>query len=171
MALIVGQNSYISVADADEYFNTRLNSDAWLNADTATKEAALIQATRTIDVLYDWSGEKTSSDQPLDWPRSGVYDCDGNELDENTIPEAVENATCEEAIYLISGDPLTTPSLISQGFKRAKLGDMEIEVADSSSLILPDKIASMARDFLDCLGTPKKGASHSQGYTTTVIRN
>ena len=170
MALVVGTNSYISVADADAYFAGRLNSSKWNDADTATKETALIQATRTIDALYSFAGELTDDSQTLAWPRSYVYDCEGRELDSTTIPEAVENATCEEAIHLLSGDQLSTPSLLTRGFKKAKLGPMEVEVAESKSSASPDKISSMARDFLACLGTPKPGAVSGGAFNGIAMR-
>ena len=170
MALTVGTNSYISVVDADNYFATRLNSNAWNNADIATQEAALIQATRTLDALYDWNGSLADDDQSLGWPRIDAYDCEGRIIDSTAIPECVENATCEEALHLLSGDVLTTPSLLTQGFKKAKLGSMEIEVADSASTATPDKVSTMARDMLSCIGTPKSGAVSGGGYSSQVIR-
>ena len=170
MALIVGTNSYISVADADAYFATRLNSSAWINADTATKEAALIQATRTLDALYDWDGSLADDNQSLGWPRSDAYDCEGRTIDSDIIPECVANATCEEALHLLSGDVLTTPSLLTQGFKKAKLGSMEIEVADSASTATPDKVSTMARDMLSCVGTQKSGAASGGGFNMPVMR-
>ena len=170
MALVVGTNSYISVANADTYFSERLNVSDWTGAVTATKEAALIQATRTLDALYTFAGDLTSDDQALAWPRSYVYDCEGRELDSATIPEAVKNATCEEALHLLAGDQISTPSLLTQGFKKAKLGSMEVEVSDSKSGASPDKISGMARDYLACIGTPKSGAISGGGFAGSTMR-
>jgi len=168
MALVVGQNSYISVADADVYFSERLNTTPWQNADNTTKEAALIQATTMIDAYFNFYGEKTDPAQPLDWPRKGVY-LDGVELDNNTIPAQVEKATCEQALYLLSVDSTFQPGVTLKGFKKAKLGEMEIE-ADLN--YLPSKINSYIIALLRDFAVPESGATQNGGVRLIrTIRN
>jgi hypothetical protein len=94
MALTVGTNSYISVADADVYFSERLHSANWTNAEDTDKEASLIQATRMLDNLFTWVGTITDPDQSLDWPRTGVYDENGRLIESDVIPVQIEQATC-----------------------------------------------------------------------------
>lgn len=170
MSLVAGTNSYISVADADDYSSARLHSDNWTGATTANKEAALIQATQLLDALFDWYGDLADDDQSLGWPRQYVYDCEQRLIDSSSIPQPIKDATCEEAIHLLSGDQLSNPSVLSQGFKRAKLGSMEIEVADNKAAAAPDKIASTVKILLDCYGEIKSGAVSGGGFNGHSMR-
>ena len=170
MPLTVGTNSYISVADTDVYFSESLNTGVWTTASNEKKEAALIQATRTIDACYIFNGHLSDDEQLLAFPRSDVTDCEGRDIDSDSIPISLKNATCEQSLHLLSGNQLVMPSLLTQGFKKAKLGSMEVEVTDSKSTASPDKISSMARAFLDCLGTIKSSAVSGGGFTGSTIR-
>lgn len=91
MALVVGTNSYISVADANTYFEDRLDADEWINADDTVKAKALITATRSID-REPLIGKKYSDDQTLQFPRL---------TDGASIPQIVKDACCEEALFLL----------------------------------------------------------------------
>jgi hypothetical protein len=98
-------NAYANVSEADAYHETRLHVDDWTSANTATKEAALIDATRLLDALYAWEGIPTSDTQALAWPRDGVLDkhCVNN-LDPDTIPQLLKEVTAEFARQLITAD-------------------------------------------------------------------
>jgi hypothetical protein len=105
-------NSYSELEDAETYFEDRLGSDdngnwnktsAGVVRTNADKEKALITATRRIDE-ETFRGSKTSSDQSLKWPRTGVFDEDGNEFDNGTIPERVKQATFIVALELLRAD-------------------------------------------------------------------
>lgn len=95
-------DSYVDVATADAYHATRLNSSKWSSASTADKEAALKMATRRLEQL-EWAGEKTDdlSANSLRWPRSYVYNADGQLEDANAVPKAIEDATAEYALDLL----------------------------------------------------------------------
>ena len=69
-------NSYISVDDADTYFDMRLYSAEWGNADTATKQAALVTGTTQLNSYMRWYGTKAEDTQALHFPADGVY-CEG----------------------------------------------------------------------------------------------
>lgn len=80
MALIVedgtgtpGAQSYVSVAVADGYHSDFGNAD-WENYGETEKENALRNATRYLDAVYDYLGEKKFYNQPLKWPRYGYAD-------------------------------------------------------------------------------------------------
>lgn len=119
MSLIVGTNSFISVADASAYFAARLQSDAWNDATNDEREAALQQATRAIERLdpAGWHGTPTgiagSTAHPLQWPRFDVEDrrqggdFTSGYFDSATMPTPLQDATCEEALELLhaKGDP------------------------------------------------------------------
>lgn len=123
-------NSYVSVADADQYFDNYGAPTTWTGATTASKEEALRAGTQYFEVEYRerWLGNKASSTQALAWPRAYVY-IDSYLLDESAMPQALLDATCEAALaYLTDGDLLpdiTNPSAIKR--KRLKAGEAEID--------------------------------------------
>ncbi len=80
MALIVedgtgtaGAQSYASVAVADTY-HADFGNESWDNYGEQEKEIALREATRYIDAVYEFVGEKKFYNQPLQWPRYGYAD-------------------------------------------------------------------------------------------------
>ena len=95
---------YITVAEANEYFNTnRLYKYAWLEATTANKTLALQEATDRIDRLR-FSGWMVADDQGLEFPR--YYDFEEGPDGTEEIPASVEYATAEIALALLDGvDP------------------------------------------------------------------
>lgn len=52
------QNSYLSVSEADDYFSNHPDSARWTGFASATKQAALIQASRILDTVPRWRGGK-----------------------------------------------------------------------------------------------------------------
>lgn len=83
------------VSYADNYFALRIKHLVWDNATNDTKIRALSSATMSINRL-NFAGCKTLTSQVLEFPRDG----------ETSIPEAVQQACCEEAYSLADGrDP------------------------------------------------------------------
>ena len=80
--------SYASLTEAEAYMATLVHKDAWTEATDPAKEAALQQATRLLDTLT-WKGRKATAEQALAWPRTGVTDRDGYEVDPAAIPAVV----------------------------------------------------------------------------------
>lgn len=68
-------------------------------------QSALVRATGFIESAYRlrWKGKRTSTSQPLAWPRTGVRDEDGVELDDDTIPQQVIDAAYEAARRVLEG--------------------------------------------------------------------
>ena len=115
-------NSYASVADGDTYHEGHLYATAWTGAATASKEAALVMATRVIDAMFRFNGFKRMTGQALQWPRRECRDPDaqsgivpglllirGPWLDETKVPAVVVAATCEMARELLTGDRTGDP--------------------------------------------------------------
>lgn len=72
MALIKGTNSYVTLDEADSYFDTRLDVAAWNDADCELKEQALVTATSILDDM-SWAGQVQDQDQSLAFPRAGSF--------------------------------------------------------------------------------------------------
>lgn len=110
MALSVGENSYVSLEDANAYFEDRLDVDAWTSATDTLKEQALVTSTRMLDELT-WSGVAVSETQPLAFPRSGSY-FDPRlgmtvQLSADVATKRISIACYELAYHLLNNDGLT----------------------------------------------------------------
>ena len=109
--------AYISVEDAQDYFDERFNSEAW-DAHSVTGDEsqtkALKQATRIINRL-NFIGSMTDETQENQFPRGGDTD----------IPEDIQIACCEIAIALLDGvDPeieMENLNLKSQAYGQTKV--------------------------------------------------
>ena len=73
----VDANAYANAADGDAYHEGHLYATAWTAATLASKEKALVMATRLIDAEYQFGGVRATIAQALQWPRSDCRDPDG----------------------------------------------------------------------------------------------
>lgn len=119
-------NAYATIEYGNNYFDTKLNSDAWSDASVDDKSKALTMATRAIDRL-DYIGRPTqvALDAGNQFPRGMATD---NILDpllaDTEVPEDVKIACCEEALSLLSGaDPdenLTNTRISSEAYSSVR---------------------------------------------------
>lgn len=96
-------NSFVLLAEADSYMESRLNASTWDSADPDNQNRALAEATRYLSAL-GWQGRASSSTQALAWPRDWVVNPDDPNLDyfsNAAIPTRIKNATCELAFQFI----------------------------------------------------------------------
>ena len=121
MALVVGTDTYATDDQLEAYALARgitLTGDA---------EVLLVKA---MDYLESrtYKGEKTDDDQPLQWPRSGVYLSNGNATPSDTVPADIVNAQCQLAC---DADRF---ELIGSGasVKSKTVGDVSVTYADGS---------------------------------------
>ncbi len=110
MALSKGVNSYGTVAEADAYFEDRLDVAAWTVAVEAEKAKALVTATSMIDGL-EYIGVAVSESQALTFPKTGECYFDPRlsmavSLSADTVPNRVIKATFEQAYHLLNNDGL-----------------------------------------------------------------
>jgi len=119
-------NAYCTLAEFNTYWDSKVNvSSSITNALPATKNAAIVWATRLFDERVDWTGVKTSESQALRFPRIGVTDRDGYLFSQDSIPIWLKNGTAEFAGYLILSDRTDDPD--SAGIHRLKADVIEIE--------------------------------------------
>jgi hypothetical protein len=111
--ITVGENSYIDIDGADEYFAGRLCTEQWGETSDADKEKALRQATKEIDRM-PLIGRKAVSEQVLAFPRHP----------EIKIPEAVKAACCEIALALLERGNSQRRKLQQEGVQSFTLGNM-----------------------------------------------
>lgn len=126
MALTLGVDTYVSVADATAYATTRGWSD-FLALDASGKELVLIEAREYLDVSYHWKGVIADSTQALAWPRDDVVDHEGRELSPTAVPAAIVKAQIELANMRTAGD--LVESATTGKLKRVKADSVEVEFA------------------------------------------
>ena len=92
-------NSYVTVADADDYFTGRLDNALW-STTAPRKQAALAMATVRLN-LEQYGGQTTTSVQALQWPRNYIVDYEGHNvyIPNDVIPPELTYATCELALH------------------------------------------------------------------------
>lgn len=103
-----GANSYLSVAEANDYHEGRGNTVWTVSTVTdAMKQAALVRATDYIDKRFGtkFRGWKQTSTQGLQWPRLDAEDNSGYLLQD--IPVQLKQATAEYALRSLSLHELT----------------------------------------------------------------
>jgi len=121
--------SYVSVADADTYHTSHGDPAAWSGATTAVKQAALMAATVYMDATFSWLGAISEDGQALGWPRDGVVDREGREIDSDIVPQKVQDACAYLALQHINS-ALDATFARGDDIKRQKVGPLEIEYAD-----------------------------------------
>jgi hypothetical protein len=129
--ITIGAYTYDVYGDSDglkEYMKAHINSTAYDNADSGSRKKAHVSATRWLDRAR-WQGEKTDlvTPQPLEFPRIGLTDKDGNEVPSDSVPEVVEFACYELILYLLDDATLTQTPDSGSNLKRAKAGSAEVE--------------------------------------------
>ena len=151
---LAGSNSYATAAEGDSYHEGHVDAATWTAASTSAKEQALVHATRTLEAMTDWMGDRKSGTQALSWPRYNVC-LDGWELASTIVPQQVKNATAELARLLIGSDITADldQNLVS-GLKLGK-GALEIDFKDHRSKA---RIPANVGELLQGLGRLPSGS-------------
>lgn len=128
---ITNANAYVSVSEADSYFQAR-NNTSWNARNTPDKEKAILYATSFLDGVFYWLGHIKKNEQALGWPRILVYDKEHRPIDSDSVPRKIKDATCELALEGL--DKPLSPSLARGGdIKRQKVSSLEIEYFERAS--------------------------------------
>lgn len=123
-------NSYVTLAEAEAYFETVPHDEHWTGSDDA-KNRVLITATRYLD-NFEYYGERCTTTQALKWPRK-EYKVDGVKVDCTFIPQPVKNATFELAHSLLfKGEALVGTTGTQGTYEEVELGDLKVKFKDSS---------------------------------------
>lgn len=109
---------------------------------------ALIAATQIID-QFDFIGRAASATQPLQWPRLGAIDRNGQSIPADTIPTGIKKATAELALILLRYD-ITDPQQQRHLFQLTmeRIGETQSNYAASMHRKLPDFIMDLLRPFI-----------------------
>jgi len=155
-------NSYISEADALAYFASILSKDAiWGGIEDAIQSNLLIEATRSLDLLFEWVGIRSTSEQSLKWPRAEV-EIDGYYIDSTIIPEAVKVATCDLAFFIFQSGSV---SIQKDNLNALKVGPISLNFGSTSGNYPP-----LLNSTLTGYGFPRISKSGS-ARSVRVIRS
>ena len=135
---------YVSLEDANTYFEGRIGAEAWESADDAIKRNALEMAHRKINSL-PFRGHKLDETQPLAFPRR-MLSHSGEIMIFNEPPQAVRDAICEEALYLIESHKIDM--LRSHGVKSYSLGDETITFLDTRNTPISNEAYMLLAGYL-----------------------
>lgn len=138
-------NSYVTLDEAEAYFEDRTHVEAW--SEFESQEAALVTASRMLDWFVSWKGYKSSTDQSMLWPRTGVYRKDGSVVEDNIIPLDVKTAVFELALVSLEEDRTEDDPL--SGIEQVKAGPLMVkaDVNDYGSDVIPEKIWKILSDL------------------------
>ena len=124
-------NSYVTLAEADAYFETVPSSTQWDNKQDDKKNRALISATRWID-SFVYYGDRCDDGQALKFPRNN-YQVDGVELSCDLIPQNIKYAQYELARALANETDAMTGNTGTDGnIEEVKLGDIQVKYNTTS---------------------------------------
>ena len=124
-------NSYVTLAEANSYFETVPNSSTWTDKSDDAKNRALISACRWIDSL-NYYGDRCDEGQALKWPRNN-YEVDDVELVCTTIPKNIKYAQYELARALANETDAITGNKGTDGnIEQVKLGEIEVKYSSNS---------------------------------------
>ena len=132
-ATIKGENanSYVTLTEANDYFDTSPDSSTWTNKTDDQKKRSLISAARWIDTLVFY-GDRCDDGQALKFPRNN-YQVDGVELACSKIPNPIKYAQYELARALANDTDAITGTTGKDGnFEEVKLGDIQVKYNTSS---------------------------------------
>lgn len=163
-------NTYVDEATMLTYVRDRVADesvqDAWIDLTASEKARYLVNATRLLDGMATWIGDRYSRDQRLAWPRVNAY-FDGFYLDVTIVPDAVKEATCEMALWMLSNSGAISAST-PYGYDSIKVGSLEINfnegVAKQAQQYFPEQVAYILEGY-GVLNSP-----NVPGRTITVAR-
>lgn len=119
-------NSYVTLAEANSYFETTPDSTNWDNKTDDQKNRAIISATRFLDVL-NFYGQRCTTTQALKWPRK-EFTVDTIKLACTFIPDEIKIATFELARALANNTDAVTGSTGTEGiYDEVELGDLRVK--------------------------------------------
>lgn len=159
---VTGANSYVTVSGCDAYLE-KYGEATW-SASTVTttmKQNALLKAMRYLDHL-SWKGTKYTSTQTTSWPRSGVVDGNGYELDEDFVPPEVVAAQCELALRSLPSSSIKLQPDLPRGGRESATSMGSIAISYQSAAP-PRAVITVVEDILKGLLKSKHNVNIVRG--------
>ena len=149
MALVLNTNSYVELTEADDYFETRIDSANWVTAGDEVKEQALVTASLILDES-PWIGSAVSSSQALAWPRKNAIYNDNRlgltvTIADDEVPSRVKTAVYEQALHLIDNEDLLMGK--TQTFESISVGSISLSDSNNDVTRTPIKSTQAAKSI------------------------
>ncbi len=176
MSLVVETGSCVPTANAFVLraelieFGADYYPDVTIDDDEGT-DAAIMRASTWLSSFPDWDGSMTCGRglQGLAWPRSGVTDCNGDDVPDDEVPLEVQHSTFIASMAEIASTGVLTPTITpGKQKKRVKVDVIEEEYmtpkdqgvsgsADPTETLRP--VLTAITDLLRCMATLPDGKS------------
>ena len=138
VATVAGEtsNSYVTLVEAEQYFEDRLVPSEWTAATDDNKNKALLAGCRDIDKHnFHYLRYDTTTPQALAFPRTGALVNESHLLtdpsDDPIIPTDIKYAQCERALEITKEVSGSLADTVAAGIKSEKIGDVSITYSDS----------------------------------------
>lgn len=173
MALIVETGSCVANANA---FVTRAELIAFaadyypatVVPDNETTDGAILRASSWVSSYPEWDGSMTCGRglQGLAWPRTGVDDCNGDDIPDNEVPVEVQQATSIAALAELATPGVLSPVIVPGKQKKSVKVDVIAEsymTPSEQGLTNVDPVGALRpvltaiSDLLRCMGTLPDG--------------
>lgn len=164
----VDANSYETLAEANVYHDERIPlTPPWITSGDMPIRA-LITATRTLDsyaqpfktyipcsdtcpigyfyTRRQWTGAPSSATQRLAWPRTGMFDRNGNAIPDNVIPQELKDAESELAGQFLRADLTLNSDIIDQKITSVKAGSVAVSFSTPNRIdtkVIPDAVFNL----------------------------
>lgn len=162
-------NSFATLAEINAYFEARLPLDPPWDPTESIAIPRILTAARMLTTAFSglkrlitpksgesyyligmkWDGLPAVSDQSMDWPRTGLLDRLGRELDDATVPAEIKQAQAELAGQLSLTDRTLENEIAVQGITAIKAGPVSVNFNSDSdaftrtALVLPDHVLAL----------------------------
>jgi len=124
MGIVVGTNSWVTEAEANEYFSTRLGADDYWTDGADDNIPALITAYKWLNNCGKFSFPSTATDK-------------------------MKELQCEMALFLLQHQPDIDLRMGLQAQGVVKAGVVKEDYREVNGIPLPPVVADLAKDYLD----------------------
>lgn len=140
--LILGQNTYVTLEEAQQYItlhypSTAPQNTAWQELNPSDQEIHLRNATSTIDNLR-WAGKKCTPEQVLSFPRQRPASIQKNNFSKTfseTIEKDIKAAQIEEALErACPTEASDRKAILNQGIQSFQIGHLREHYSSHPSL-------------------------------------
>jgi len=154
---------HTGAGSATEYLAGSLTPEAvaWGLAVSDQQKRSLVNAARLLN-RQSWQGTKTSSVQPLAWPRTGVTYADGTPVASSAIPQEVIDASYELAALLAAKPGLFSSGSADSNIESVTAGPVNVSFFSPVAIgRFPTLVQELLAQFLG--GGASAGGSHKTG--------
>lgn len=169
-SVTIGTSAYTTYSDidfADEFFNGSALFSQWDAYTDDQKARGLVSATRLLD-RQTWTGTLTSISPStgLKWPRTGVTDCEGTEVDDETIPDEIVEASQLMALYILDGTISLTSNTTQDRTKMLKAGEVTVEYFRLEPSVAGGRFPQDILELIGCFLSSSTEIAGSLSYGT-----